>query len=235
MIPKQTPWSATPPLEGGHVGYILDDKGIVLSCDANYAMNKFQYVRQPSNLLNIGYSYACNPFPGQSGDKIATMRTNTIPALEGEVFGLESLLVDCNNRPIIGFKLKTTDDKLNYYYEYQCGNQTLAKIETKSTPFNDSNFTGVAQTYNLDRHIIDCSNKFLTAFNLRTTDDLTQYRYEYSCGENVPQIIENFTMGSGSETETNFWSNWGGFSAIITIIILILIVAMFVKKVRCGK
>lgn len=188
---KHTPWVSASGTDPGHLGWLLDDKGVVILCDMNTALSKFKYDRQSPNSSNIGYGYTCNPFPGLKSSEIYNKQSPTTAAQAGQAYLLKDLQVDCKNTPVLGFKLKTTTDKRNYYYDYVCGGKQLKNPETKQTPISSSKSPITSATYDtfaLNEHDVNCGNKFLTSFGLKVSADLKNYNYDYVCAEN-PDII----------------------------------------------
>lgn len=194
---KHTPWVTVPAdKQGGHIGYLLGDKGVVISCDPNSALFNFKYDLQTSTTSpSIGYKYQCKTFPGMSGTNITTRKTTNSPVQQGQAYVLRNLAVNCDNTPIIGFNLKLAPDGQNIYYEYQCGNKQLKNPESRQTADSISDKLNGASTFHLANQELDCPgpNRFLTSFELKATDDLNFYHYDYVCAENtdVPPIPPN--------------------------------------------
>lgn len=179
-----TQWVTTPALpEGGNIKYLFDDK-LVMSCVDGKALGQLKYNIDQSNNQNIGYSYVCNNFTGLKSN-VPAVETSQIAVGSGETYLLKDLRVDCGKRPLTKLQLKQTADGKNMYYTYSCGDVDLKNITAvKKTVLAKADKEKGYPTYDLAPHNLDCGTGYLTSFQLKPTEDLGQYQYDYICGDN---------------------------------------------------
>ena len=167
----QTPWND----EGKGLSIYLDRHDV--ACPAKSGMSGFKLVRKGDG--NYREEYSC--LTGTDfGDSVAL---NT-PANEwggGNAVYLDRHTVGCPTGTVMN-QWKLRRPKTNeIQFDFKCSNVPgLNKCENLSTPWNDD---GKGNAVYLDRHQIECpQNKMLTTWKInRKADDLTKWRYDYTC------------------------------------------------------
>lgn len=226
MSIKRTRWVTTAAgKEGGHIKYLYGnrklDSGIIMECDSNYALSRFNYdiLSQDQQAFDpiidqerlafdpkiptqggrnfgpkIGYSYKCNRILGLADKPLIIKKTPSTNVDAGgvDILSNPSLNVDCGTFPLVSTILRS-DNRGNVYYEYDCGSKELINPVKKQTEYHPSGDLENYPTFNLFNHNLDCGNKFLTSFGIDMNDDKTQYRYNYGCAENEDPGISLFS------------------------------------------
>lgn len=176
---KNIKWVTTPGgKEGGHIKYLFDNNAALSCYDHSYGVSRVYLDR---NKNDIGYNFDCNVYESPSAAASNTKLSSKIPIGNGEAYLLKDLAINCDNKPLIGFKLKEEGDQM--YYEYKCGNKELVNSKTHQTDYHDSGVSNGYPTYDLSYHKLNCDKGFLTKFNLETNEDKSQHRYNYTCAD----------------------------------------------------
>lgn len=157
--------------EDGKGNSIYLDRHTV-SCGTK-GMKSFRLFRPTKT--TIAYQFHCG---SKSMGKRIHKETRANDYGNGNVIYLDRHKVNCGKRALQSFRLiRPTKDTIAY--AYQCSSENLQSVTSHETRANED---GKGNIVYLDRHKVNCGNRYLTGFKLfRPTNDTIAYKY--TCGQ----------------------------------------------------
>jgi len=167
--PYETVTYSTDPTDAGGGNVFFLDKHHI-NC-GNNGINQFKYSNPGNNTLR--YDYTCLE---ELNEMNSDINYTNYATSGGNTIYLDKLHVNCDNNPILNFKLHTED--YNIRYNYQCGTRSAPQNDCRDIKTRESEES--SNSAFLDKQNVICNHdEVLTQFKLNR--DGQKWWYAYRC------------------------------------------------------